>query len=623
MKFSTRLYAASALSAFFTLAVGVFAMFQISTLGGHARNIGTVWLPAVQVLSEIKSDGREFRTQELQHLLSHDAAEREQWEAKMAISMEKLDHEFQKADSLIRDDAERRQFEELKRVQAERIAAHMKVRALSREGRHEEALAMARGEVVKLRTATGAIVDQLIAVIKRGADSEVEDTLASQKTASWAMPVAILAAALAAGILSLLLVRSTMRTLGGDPAQTLAIVNRIAEGDLATPIAVPPGAQNSLLGALDRMRGRLTSAVREIVVGSHEIRTATQEVASGNLDLSSRTEQQSSSLQETASALEEMTGTIRLTSDNAASASALAQQASEHARQGNEAVATVVATMASIADSSRRQRDIIGVIDGIAFQTNILALNAAVEAARAGEQGRGFAVVASEVRSLAQRSAEAAREIKSLIEDSVSRVDTGATQVSRAGETMTAMLEAVSRVTEVVSEISAAAREQSTGVSQINGAVARLDSVTQQNAALVEEAAAATKSMEEQADRLVSAVSVFRVDGAGMSSLGTTSFASTPTSASSQAPMMSASKASGPSFSSTPWAKAPVSAGLTRRATTSARTDRANTAPLSGQSAGDASRAAALTPRGTQASSSSAAPANAALAEMGDDWESF
>lgn len=290
------------------------------------------------------------------------------------------------------------------------------------------------------------------------------------------------------------------------------LAETVAAGDLTTSVAVTSKDEiGQLLQALKKMNDNLAGIVGEVRTGTETIATASSEIASGNLDLSSRTEEQASSLEETASAMEELTSTVKQNADNAQQANQLAASASGVAVQGGQVVEQVIATMQSISDSSKRIADIIGVIDGIAFQTNILALNAAVEAARAGEQGRGFAVVASEVRNLAQRSANAAKEIKSLITDSVESVDVGSRLVEQAGATMREVVNSVQRVTDIVSEISAASHEQSTGIEQVNQAISQMDEVTQQNAALVEEAAAASQSLQDQAASLAQAVSVFKV----------------------------------------------------------------------------------------------------------------
>ncbi|WP_296224884.1 methyl-accepting chemotaxis protein [Ralstonia sp. UBA689] len=297
-------------------------------------------------------------------------------------------------------------------------------------------------------------------------------------------------------------------------SEAVAVLTRVAEGDLSAQVKA--GGRNELgrlLSAVARMRESLVNTVRQVRSSSDSVNTGAHEIASGNLDLSSRTEQQSASLEKTAASMEQMTSTVTNNSESARQASALASNAADLASRGGDVVRGVVATMDDISAGSRKMADIIGVIDGIAFQTNILALNAAVEAARAGEQGRGFAVVAGEVRALAQRSAAAAKEIKALIDDSVSRVQAGHTQVAQAGETITETVEAVRRVANIVEDIASASEEQTQGILQIGQAVSEMEQVTQQNAALVEQAAAAAQSLEEQAQNLTQVVSQFRLDG--------------------------------------------------------------------------------------------------------------
>jgi methyl-accepting chemotaxis protein len=331
-----------------------------------------------------------------------------------------------------------------------------------------------------------------------------------QRTLVWMCVVGALALA-AGAVLATVLARGISRRL----QQAVAVTQRIADGDLSS--AVRESGRDEVaqtLNALAAMQDRLRNTIGEVRGAVLAIETASNEIAAGTNDLSARTEQSASSLQETAASMEQLTGTVKSAADNAGMAHQLASSASQVAQQGGSVVTEVVSTMQDINASSKKISDIIGVIDGIAFQTNILALNAAVEAARAGEQGRGFAVVASEVRSLAQRSAEAAREIKALIGASVDRVEAGTKLVGQAGTTMNDIVASVQRVSQVISEISQAAGEQTSGINQIGSAVNHLDHMTQQNAALVEQSAAAAESMREQSARLAQAVGAFRLEAA-------------------------------------------------------------------------------------------------------------
>jgi methyl-accepting chemotaxis protein len=321
---------------------------------------------------------------------------------------------------------------------------------------------------------------------------------------------ALVLAALLTGV-GVLIRRSIVRQLGGEPSVANAITHRMAQGELNVDVPLDAGDNTSVMHGIKAMRDNMAGIVAQVRSGSESVATASSEIAQGNHDLSARTESQASALEETAASMEELSSTVKQNADNARQANQLAMSASTVAVQGGEVVAQVVDTMKGINDSSRKISDIISVIDGIAFQTNILALNAAVEAARAGEQGRGFAVVASEVRSLAGRSAEAAKEIKTLIGDSVTRVEQGTALVDQAGTTMTEVVSSIKRVTDIMGEISAASNEQSLGVAQVGEAVTQMDQATQQNAALVEEMAAAASSLRSQAQELVQTVAVFKL----------------------------------------------------------------------------------------------------------------
>ena len=372
-------------------------------------------------------------------------------------------------------------------------------------------IAYAFGPLAKLAT----YVDDKLTEIgvnkeKTAAAAAVEAANVYQQT-RLLMLVLVVASVLGGIGLGLWITNSLTRQLGGEPDYAVQAAGAIASGDLSSSIQTRNGDQRSLLFAMEAMRQSLVKIVGQVRSGTDTIATASNQIAAGNLDLSSRTEEQASSLEETASSMEELTSTVKQNADNARQANQLAVSASEVAVKGGTVVAQVVDTMASINESSKKIVDIIGVIDGIAFQTNILALNAAVEAARAGEQGRGFAVVAAEVRNLAQRSAAAAKEIKTLINHSVEKVDAGGKLVDQAGVTMADIVQSITRVTDIMSEIASASMEQTMGIEQINSAISQMDEVTQQNAALVEEAAAAAGSLQEQAATLADVVSIFKV----------------------------------------------------------------------------------------------------------------
>ena len=352
--------------------------------------------------------------------------------------------------------------------------------------------------------------DELQALLDTRSQATVELAHRSIRTNEWFMGAAILAGCLAGIAAAMFLARSIVKPLG----EAVAIARNVARGDLSATIHTDARNEfGQLLNALGEMNGSLANIVGEVRAEADTIASASSQIGAATLDLSGRTEQQASTLEETSASVEELSATVKQNADNARQANTLAASASAIAVKGGATVGAVVDTMGAIQASARKIADIIGVIDGIAFQTNILALNAAVEAARAGEQGRGFAVVASEVRNLAQRSATAAREIKELINDSVEKVDSGSRMVDQAGATMQEVVDSIRRVADIMSEITVASQEQSTGIEQIHQAVSQMDQVTQQNAAMVEEAAGASGSLQEQAAGLAQLVSVFRLAG--------------------------------------------------------------------------------------------------------------
>jgi methyl-accepting chemotaxis protein len=394
---------------------------------------------------------------------------------------------------------------------------------LSTSFRNEEAAQVLMKEVDPHVQATLSELNRLIDLQKKASDEATRSAMVSgDRLASSVYIVEVIVL-----LLAVLVAWAITRSITGPLRESVAVARRVAAGDLTSRIHLQGSDEAAeLLAALHEMNDGLGRMVTQIRTGAESIAIGAGEVAAGNQQLSSRTEEHASSLEETASTLEEFTTTVRQNADHAKQASALAGSASATAQKGGEVVSKVVTTFHEVADSSKRITDIIGVIDGISFQTNILALNAAVEAARAGEQGRGFAVVASEVRSLAQRSAESAKEIRGLIESSVSRVDAGARLVEQAGKTMDELVASVKKVAEIMTEIAAASHEQSSGVEQINKAITQMDTVVQMNASLVEEATAAATSMASQANGLARAVAQFRIEeegGAGASPVASAS----------------------------------------------------------------------------------------------------
>ena len=445
-------------------------------------------------------------------MLNADAADRERQTQVIAQSRQEVVRLFDTLDKTLTEPKDRALLQKVKEQRALYLAGQEELLGFIRSDQTDQSreylASKLRPVLASYKASIGALVEsEKNAIVTAGTDAR--DTALNARNTLIGLGVAAL---LLAAALGWLITRSLVRELGGEPRTAADVARAVAGGDFTQPIAVKDGDTTSLMAQLAAMKDGLAQVVSQVRRGSESVAMASSEIAQGNQDLSARTESQASALEETAASMEQLGATVRQNAESASQANALARSASDVAVRGGEVVGQVVQTMKGINESSQRIADIIGVIDGIAFQTNILALNAAVEAARAGEQGRGFAVVASEVRSLAGRSAEAAKEIKQLISASVERVEQGSAMADQAGETMTEVVQSIRRVTDLMGEINAASSEQASGVAQVGEAVTQMDQATQQNAALVEEMAAAAGSLSSQAQELVQAVAVFKLD---------------------------------------------------------------------------------------------------------------
>jgi methyl-accepting chemotaxis protein len=513
LKLATRLLVAFFAVLALTTVLGIFSIVQLDMVNQTSTEMEENWLPSTRFAGEINTDMATFRVKELQHILSTEEAEFVKYEKDLKDVLAHFEKSRDEYAKRISSPEERALYDDFKKNWELYLAQHTQVISLSRAGRNDEAKALIRGQSQKLFDGSQASLRKILDInIEGGKEASRLGDMLYDSSRFWI--ITLLLGAVVIGVcLALFIARSLVKQLGGEPDYAAAIATQIATGDLTVAVETKAGDKSSMLYAMKAMRDSLASIVGQVRTGTETIATASSQIAAGNHDLSSRTEEQASSLEETASSMEELTSTVKQNAENARQANSLATSASEVATKGGAVVSQVVDTMGSINESAKKIVDIIGVIDGIAFQTNILALNAAVEAARAGEQGRGFAVVATEVRNLAQRSAAAAKEIKALIGDSVEKVEVGTKLVDQAGATMDEVVASVRRVTDIISEIAAASHEQTSGIEQINQAISQMDEVTQQNASLVEEAAAASEAMQGQAGNLAQLVSVFKLDG--------------------------------------------------------------------------------------------------------------
>ncbi|WP_326540259.1 methyl-accepting chemotaxis protein [Pseudorhodoferax sp.] len=505
---STRLGAAFALLLLLLLGLAGAAYRQMGHLHDSSRDLSDSWLPSVAAVAQVKAQAIQTRVFIARHILNADAKAIAELDQSVRDARGTLETQRKQYEALISGTEERSRYEAFDAVWRQYTGINDRLLAQSRQNEKDAARALFEGESLQRYTQAVALLDQLVKVNGDGAKASRQTSEDSYTTGITTLALTVALAFAVAVAAALWLIRSITPPL----VRAVQAADLIAGGDLTqTVVSHSKDEAGRLLQALDSMQQSLVHTVRAVRHNAESVATGSAQIASGNNDLSARTESQASALEQTAASMEQLDSAVQQNADNARQANQLAERASDVAAQGGEMVAQVVATMKDISASSSRIADIIGVIDGIAFQTNILALNAAVEAARAGEQGRGFAVVAGEVRLLAGRSAEAAKEIKGLITASVERVEHGSTQVDQAGRTMAEVVAAIRRVADIMAEISAASREQSAGVSQVGEAVMQLDQTTQQNSALVEEMAAAAASLSKQATDLVQAVAVFRL----------------------------------------------------------------------------------------------------------------
>ena len=494
-----------------TVLLGVFAERRLAQVNQVSTDIAHNWLPSIREVTEMRGAIGDVRRLELIHIMAVEASEKAQREQDMAKAEERLARHQGSYAKLISSPEEKALWDSFLKDWQAYMTAHGRIVGLSKDGQVEDARTAVVGEGFRLFTSANDTLGKLIELNANGGSAASEEGDRVYAVARWSIVAAVMATVIA----GLVMAWAVSNSLARPMQQSVEVLRAVADGDLTRVVRQERGDEiGDMQQALSQMMASLSSIVQQVRQGADSVATASTQIAQGNTDLSGRTEEQASSLEQTAAAIEQMAGTVRTNADNASQANQLAGAASDVASRGGQVVNQVVETMSGIQQSSQKIADIIGVIDGIAFQTNILALNAAVEAARAGEQGRGFAVVAGEVRSLAQRSANAAREIKTLINDSVEKVNSGSELVGTAGITMGDVVQQVRKVTDLVGEIAHASSEQSQGIGQINQAVTQLDQMTQQNAALVEQSMAAAESLKQQAQRLTQAVSVFKVGAA-------------------------------------------------------------------------------------------------------------
>jgi methyl-accepting chemotaxis protein len=509
LKVGTRLALAFGLVLLITAAIAAIGVWRLGTLNATTQHIATTEMQRSALAQQFRTNINVNLVRAKAALQSSDPVFIESLKTEGATTTANTAVILKKLDVLVTDVDGRQLMADLAKKREAFIALRSALMAKKSAG--EDVSGAVNHELQSTAADYLALLDKLVDHSNALLADIQSDTATVTGNTQWALGIGAVISVALGMCLAILVTQSVRHQLGGEPSEATNLAQGVAAGDLSVNIAVRDGDATSLMAHLHLMQGSLARVVGNVRGNAEGVATASAQIAQGNLDLSQRTEEQASALEQTAASMEQLGSTVKLNAANARAASQLAENASHVAVKGGEVVRQVVDTMQGINDSSKRIGDIISVIDGIAFQTNILALNAAVEAARAGEQGRGFAVVASEVRNLAGRSADAAKEIRSLITTSVERVAQGTSLVDQAGTTMAEVVASVQRVTEIMSEISNASAEQSTGVAQVGEAVSQMDRVTQQNAALVEESAAAAMSLKSQAQQLVDVVAMFKL----------------------------------------------------------------------------------------------------------------
>ncbi|QDX28513.1 methyl-accepting chemotaxis protein [Dickeya poaceiphila] len=516
LKLATMLGAGFAIVLIISFFVSGYGQLQLRQQGSNINTLASDQLEGLLLVQELKDNLNSIAIamRELTLFTAPDQVERDKQLITKTIA--RNNEILKRITELATTPKEKTLLDAINQARPVSLAATQKALALSLDNKLDETKIVIMNEVKPAQENYFKAINDMVSYQKSDTRRSADDASDSARAAGILM-LTLTGVSTVLGIaIAWLITRRIKKLLGGEPAYASDIARQIASGNLAINVEMQPGDTTSLLAAMNDMRARLSGIVLQVHDSSASISTGSSEIAIGSNDLSRRTEEQAASVQETAASMEQISQTIRQNGETVREAAQLATTASQTATKGNDVVRNVITTMGDISTSSRKIGDIITVIDGIAFQTNILALNAAVEAARAGEQGRGFAVVAGEVRSLAQRSASAAREIKDLITNSMEKVESGSQLVAHAGETMADIVTQAQHVADLISEIGVTTQEQESGISQINQAITQMDSVTQQNAALVEESTSAAESLSDQAAKLVELMSVFTIEHASV-----------------------------------------------------------------------------------------------------------